>query len=262
MVEDYRRVREPPREVREFGQLRVEEHGVERKAAGVQLPEAAREFRVQQQARRRAHADMAVNGLVGIPIDAPADAPEAPAAGLDMGVQNLARPVPDGEVRIADDAGAEPAASPGAPLGPLRQRSHELRLADRPQMLGAGIPVVLAHLDIDRGADIVAQGAIGRIVVNGVAVARPVHQMVVGIDDPEPRLQNGFHRLGHYGSPPPISAAAFSPIMSAGACRAAFGMRGMIEASATHSPSTPRTRSPLSTTASTPGPIAQVPHWW
>ena len=206
MVEDYRRIREPPRQVREFGQLRVEEHGVERKTAGVQLPEAAREVRVQQQARRRAHADMAVNGLVGVPVNAPADALEAPAAGLDMGVQNLARPVPDGEVRIADDTGAEFPARPGARLRALCQRSDEPGLADRPQMLGPAVPVVLAHLDIDRGADIVAQGAIGRIVVDGVAVARPVHQMVVGIDDPEPGLQNGFHRFVHNGSPPSLSA--------------------------------------------------------
>ena len=60
-------------------------------------------------------------------------------------------------------------------------------------------------------------GAIGCIVVDAVAVAGPVHQMVVGIDDPEPGFQNGFCRFGHNDLSPSMSAAAFSPIMSAGA---------------------------------------------
>ena len=125
-----------------------------------------------------------------------------------MGVQNLARPVPDGEVGIADDAGAEFAALPGARFRALRQRSDEFGLADGPQMPGAAIPVMLANLDIDRGADIVAQGAIGCIVVDAVAVAGPVHEMVVGIDDPKPGFQYGFHRFGHKGLSPSTSAAA------------------------------------------------------
>ena len=54
-------------------------------------------------------------------------------------------------------------------------------------------------------------------------------------------------------------AAPFSPIMMAAALVLAVTMRGMIEASTTRSPSIPCTRRRVSTTASSPVPIRQVP---
>ena len=53
--------------------------------------------------------------------------------------------------------------------------------------------------------------------------------------------------------------AAFSPIMMAGALVLPEVSVGMIEASATRSPSMPRTRSRSSTTAMASWPILQVP---
>jgi uncharacterized SAM-binding protein YcdF (DUF218 family) len=58
---------------------------------------------------------------------------------------------------------------------------------------------------------------------------------------------------------PRIKSAAFSPIMIEGALVLPPVMVGMIEASATRSPSTPRTRSIGSTTASASAPIRHVP---
>jgi hypothetical protein len=56
-----------------------------------------------------------------------------------------------------------------------------------------------------------------------------------------------------------MSSDARSPIMTVGAAVLPDGMTGMIDASATRSPSTPRTRSSGSTTASSPVPIRHVP---
>src|SRR6516225_7162503 len=55
---------------------------------------------------------------------------------------------------------------------------------------------------------------------------------------------------------------ANSPIMMQGALVLADGIVGMTDASAIRRPRTPRTRSSASTTASRPGPIAQVPTGW
>jgi hypothetical protein len=60
-------------------------------------------------------------------------------------------------------------------------------------------------------------------------------------------------------APARISSAAFSAIASTVAFGLAVGSDGITEASTTLSPSTPRTRSSLSVTASGPVPIRQVP---
>src|SRR5215813_6071870 len=72
-----------------------------------------------------------------------------------------------------------------------------------------------------------------------------------------------YRDLAGYGEAPVQSAIiswdANSPIMMLGALVLAEGIVGMTEASAMRRPSTPRTRSSASTTASSPDPIAQLP---
>ena len=71
-----------------------------------------------------------------------------------------------------------------------------------------------------------------------------------------------FAGSGKPPAEPVISRDANSPIMMLGALVLAEGIVGMTEASAMRRPSTPWTRNSASTTASRPGPIAQVPTGW
>src|SRR5258705_4401432 len=64
------------------------------------------------------------------------------------------------------------------------------------------------------------------------------------------------------GRPLRIRSAARSATMIVGAFVLAPGIRGMIEASTTRSPSTPRTRNSGSTTAVSSEPIRHVPTGW
>jgi carbonic anhydrase len=66
----------------------------------------------------------------------------------------------------------------------------------------------------------------------------------------------------HSGGFPRTRSAAFSAIINTQALMLPETRSGMAEASATRSPSTPRTRSAGSSTASPPSPIAQVAHGW
>ena len=102
--------------------------------------------------------------------------------------------------------------------------------------------------------------AIGGIVFDCVTVTSRVDQMVMRIDDPTVRFKDLFRDLVSYLVSPLIMAAAFSPIMIAGACNAALGIRGMIDVSAIRSPSIPRTFRSGVTTELSVEPIAQVPH--
>src|SRR5215468_398907 len=88
----------------------------------------------------------------------------------------------------------------------------------------------------------------------------------VCLEAPHGRMIGKVHEdtaTGRLPAPPATSSwDANSPIMMLGALVLAEGIVGMTEASAIRRPSTPRTRSSASTTASSPDPIAQVPTGW
>ena len=69
-------------------------------------------------------------------------------------------------------------------------------------------------------------------------------------------------RHGEVPSAPATRSAARSPIIVVGACVFPVEIDGITDASAIRRPSTPRTRSSGSTTASSSMPILQVQAWW
>src|SRR5262245_11716634 len=95
------------------------------------------------------------------------------------------------------------------------------------------------------------QGPMGRRAL----VALPLNGMIGKVHE-----DTATGRLA--AAPATGSWDANSPIMILGALVLDEGIVGMTEASAIRRPSTPRTRSSASTTASSPGPIAQVPTGW
>ena len=114
---------------------------------------------------------------------------------------------------------------------PVAQERHALRVAQHlVAALAAGGPAALARL------------------------AQLGERRAAGID-------LGEHVRAHAANPREAAtrSEAFSPIITVGAAVLPDGITGMIDASATRSPSTPRTRSSGSTTASSPVPIRQVP---
>ena len=119
-----------------------------------------------------------------------ADAAEAVAAGADVGLQHRLDPAAQRQVGMADDAGAMPGLAVDAAGAHGGDAVDELGLADRLQLLRPCGAVHRAGLHIDRRDDVVAAVGVGQQLVEQVAPAGPVPQMVVRIDDRQVGLED------------------------------------------------------------------------
>ena len=111
------------------------------------------------------------------------DAAEAAVAGNDLRLQHRLRAVAEQQIDVADDAGADRGLAVAAARGHRRDAIGELDLADGAERLRAVRAVHRAAIDIDGGDDVVAGGDVGRHLLDHVAQAAAVPEMVMRIDD-------------------------------------------------------------------------------
>ena len=212
MVDDDLRVREGAGQIDEVVQLRLQEPGVEGQAQGCQLGEALAEPGVPVKAggtsrQRPQDRRVCVRG------SRVAYAPE-PRAGRHVRLEYTPCPGTEGQVRMAHDrrAGPEIAVDPARRHG--GDAIDELGLAHGPEGWLSAAPVHGATLHVDRRDDLVPAGHVRQQFVEEVAGreaghglegvgwrrqvgatgARPVPEMVMGINDRQVRIQHGFGR--------------------------------------------------------------------
>src|SRR4029077_7284539 len=77
-----------------------------------------------------------------------------------------------------------------APVALLGDRPDELALADRPHFLGTAGAVARAALDEDGRDDVVPRIDVGQQLVEQVAAARVIPEMMVRIDDRQAWLED------------------------------------------------------------------------
>src|SRR5690606_35127565 len=124
-----------------------------------------------------------------------ADAAKATAAGADLRLQHRADPVAEGEVGIADDTGRHPGGAIAAALAHRGDAGDELDLADRPHLFRPVGAVHRVALLEHAGVEVVAGARVGEILVEQIAVAAPVPEEVVRVDDRQLRLDRRLRRL-------------------------------------------------------------------
>ena len=182
MIEHDFRVRKGAGEVGEFADLRMKQPGVEAQAQWREAGKALAEGAVEQQPfrPRRIHAgDIGVR----IPRRRVPDAAEAAVAGNDLRLQHRLRAVAEQQIDVADDAGADRGLAVAAACRHRRDAIRKLDLADGPERLGAVRAVHRAAIDIDGGDDVVAGSDVSRHLLDHVAQAAAVPEMVMRIDD-------------------------------------------------------------------------------
>ena len=92
-------------------------------------------------------------------------------------------PSPEQQIDVADDAGADRGLAVAAARAHRRDAIGELDLADGPERLRPVRAVHRAAIDIDGGDDVVAGGDVGRHLLDHVAQAAAIPEMVMRIDD-------------------------------------------------------------------------------
>ncbi len=189
MVQDDGRLGEPPRQVGQFGDLRVIDPGIERQTQRRQLREAFTEGRIGHHVGRRRRQRCA-GGRIGVPHRRKADAAKAPATSAQMRLEHGLDLAAQQQVGVADDAGGHPARPVRAAGAEGCRAVDELGLAHRAQR-GRGVLVVHGvGLDRDGGANVVAGGQVAQHVLHEVAVAGVIPQVVVGVDDRQLGLED------------------------------------------------------------------------
>src|SRR5215472_5153064 len=201
MVDDDLGLREGSGEADDVAELRVEGPGLEAEVQRRQRREALTEAAVEVEAFAGAGGEHAQRGIA-VPGRAVADTAEAPARGDDMLLQNALGAAADRtQIDIADDPGAVLGRAVFAAFAHRRYAGDKGRLAERTGLRRAVGAVHLAAFEKDRGADVVAAGGVFDQVVQQIAVARAVPQMVVRVDN----RPIGLERLFLGGSEPVLA---------------------------------------------------------
>ena len=193
MVQHHRHIREVPCQPDQPRQLREVQPGVEAQPHRAQLGDAGAEIRAVQQVLGRAIGGVE-HALIGIPGGDVADAAEPPAAGPFMRLQHRPHRRPQRQIGLADDAGADPDIAIHPALAHRRDPGGEFRLAHRPHRhRPIGPAHAAAGLHQHRRPHVVPRADIGQHLVQQVAPAVAVPQVVVRVDDElawvEDRLQ-------------------------------------------------------------------------
>lgn len=193
MIEDDRGVGEGAGEIDRVRQLRMILPGFEAETERGQLGKPLAELGFAHQMRQHHARREFLDRLVLVPRHAVADAAEAPAAGPDLGFQNLAHLGAEGQVGMADDPLGDPARAVPAGRAHRRNAVDELDLADRGHLGRAILAVHRPAFEKDRGNDVVAAADVGQQFGQQVAPAlRCVPEMMVRIDDRQIRLDRRF----------------------------------------------------------------------
>ena len=120
------------------------------------------------------------------------DAAEAAIAGGDLGFEHAARAFAQQQIDVADNAGADRGGTVAAARAHSRGPIGEFNLPDGSQRFGPAGTVHGAGLDIDGRNDVVAGGDVLRHLLDQIALAAAIPQMVMRIDDRTRRIDDFF----------------------------------------------------------------------
>ncbi len=185
-----------PREIDKVGDLRMEQPGIERQAELHEPRHAGTKVVAPVEAGAARHGAVA-DDRVGVPGRAMAHAAKAAGPGGDLGLEHVGHAIAQGQVGVAHDAGADAGRAVATAVAHGRHAGAELDLAHRAHLGGSTRAVHRMALVEDGRHDLVARfvtlAEIGQQLIEQIAVARHVPQMMVGIDDREVGLED---RLG------------------------------------------------------------------
>jgi len=119
-----------------------------------------------------------------------ADAAEAAVAGGDLRLQHARDAVAEAKVGMPDDGGAQAALAVAAARAHRRRAIDEFDFADRLHLRRAIGAVHLAAFDKDAVRNVVPALGIGEQLVEQIAMALPIPQMMMRIDDLERGLED------------------------------------------------------------------------
>ena len=111
------------------------------------------------------------------------DAAEAAVAGGDLRFEHRPRAVAEQQIDVADDAGADRGGTVAAAGAHRRDAVGEFDFADRAERFRSAGAVHRAAIDIDGRDDVVAGCDIGGHLLDHVALAAAIPEMMMGIDD-------------------------------------------------------------------------------
>jgi hypothetical protein len=180
--------RHGPREVHDIRQLRMKQPGIQRQPQRRHLRQPTAEIWTHIQAKP-GHVPAVADHRVRIPPRGMAHAAEPSAAGTDMRLQHLLRPLMR-QVRRPDDAGGNPRRAIQTALAHRRDAGDEFRFTNGFHLLR---PIRAIHRVAfqEHGRHRVMAGAdVLQKLVQQITLIAAVPQMMVGVHDRQIRLQN------------------------------------------------------------------------